>query len=554
FPAYLSCSFSSYSGYVAQCGSASSGTNYNYTKNYYGYFDTTKYYNYASSLFQVNSSCTYTNKIGGTNCISGNLLNWITSTRVDVARKVLTGGRTNTGTSDFFPSEGAVYTYTDSGLGCQFTITATTTKGRKLTISNKTSSTCAVGTLSASDIDIQPVDVSQAKGLVQDLYGKVEFEFMIFNTDNKGIIRSGKDGALSSLVAAIANELPYNGTPTGEALWEAYDFFKQSNDHSYASNSSAISAGDGSKDPWYDGSGASSTAIPCRKAYILLISDGAWNGSVDPVIPAKTMRISDLRSGLTGKQNVTTYPVYAFGDLDPDTKTRGRQAMITTALFGGFDDYDSTTWPYPFTAYPADSQEVTYPRSQCNPSGTWNDKCREWDKSKTGLPYNFFEADDGDVLETALYSALNDMIRRASSGTAASVLASSEGSGANLLQAVFYPKRIFGTTEIEWTGEMQDLWYYIDPFLQNSTIREDTDNNKILHLTNDYVIQFYFDSSVNETKVKRYSDTNGDGAADNLINIVDLEEVKNLWAAGTLLSQRNLSTSSRTIYTKLQKL
>jgi type IV pilus assembly protein PilY1 len=66
------------------------------------------------------------------------------------------------------------------------------------------------------------------------------------------------------------------------------------------------------------------------------------------------------------------------------------------------------------------------------------------------------------------------MIRRATSGTAASVLASSEGSGANLFQAVFYPKRMFGNDEIDWIGEIHGLWYYIDPYLQNSTIREDT--------------------------------------------------------------------------------
>ncbi len=586
FPAYTDCIFSGYEGTdnnVAQCGTpgSSASNNYSTTRTYSGLFDTSKYFKYASPKFQVNTACTDTNKIGSSNtCISGNLLNWIAATRIDVIRKVLTGGRTGTGSSDTYQSEGARVTYTDTGIHCKFTITGNTTKGRTIAIANESGHTCPMDTLSASNIDIVPQDLTDT-GIIQDFYDKVSFEFMVAANDSRvGKMISGKNTALSSLVPAIFNQIPYSGTPTGNALWEAHDFFKQHSDYSYYDNSSYISSGDGSKDPYYDGSGSSSTAVPCRKTFILLLSDGAWNDGYDPVIPVRTMHTTDLRSNLSGTQNVITYVVYAFGDSDADVKKQGRNAMITTAIFGGFDFTTTDTWPYPFTGYSdltttcsstyestrksnitdvsgntycnsraTPASPNTYPLSVCDPAGTWNSSCKEWDKNKTGLPYNFFEADDGDALTAKLYGALNDMISRASSGTAASVLASSEGSGANLLQAVFYPRRILGTTEIVWTGEVQDLWYYIDPFLQNSTIREDTDNNKILHLTNDYVIQFYFDSSVNETKVKRYSDTNGDGAADNLINIVDLEEVKNLWAAGILLSQRNLSTSPRTIYT-----
>jgi type IV pilus assembly protein PilY1 len=563
FPAYITCdynTFSPYDGQVVQCRTPSTTLtdNYSSAKDYYGYFDKTKYYQYSSSKFQVNTACTNTNKIGNSNtCISGNLLNWITSTRVDVARKVLTGGRTNTGSSDIYQSEGARVVYTDNVLNCTFTITTTSTSGagstkaRTLAISG---ASCPLGTLSASDIDVAPQDPSTDNGLIQNFSDKATFEFMIFNTANQGKLLSAKDATQSSLIASITNEQPYDGTPTGEGLWEAYDFFKQSSDHSYASNTSDINAGNGNKDPYYDGTGASSTAVPCRKSFVLLISDGAWNGSVDPATPAKTMHTTDLRT-LTGTQSVTTYAIYAFGDKDPATKLQGRQAMITTAIFGGYDDNDSNGWPYPFTDYPSSSLTRTYPLAQCNPAGTWNSSCNEWDKGKTGLPYNFFEADDGDGLETALLNALNDMMRRASSGTAASVLASSEGSGANLLQAVYYPKRLFTDTEIEWTGEIQNLWYYIDPYLQNPSIREDTNigganGTGILNLTDDYVVKFYFDSTDNKTKVKRYS-TDSTGTTETYVDTVSLEDMEVIWEAGTSLFQRDLSTSPRTIYTTI---
>ncbi len=577
FPAYVTCNdYTNYPYYhrisgvdywssdVANCRTPAStaADNYDSSRTYYGLFDTTKYYQYAASKFQVNTAagCPATdNKIGSSNtCISGNLLNWITSTRIDVSRKVLTGGRTNTGTSDIYQSEGAWLTYTDTNLNCKFTVTTTSISGagaaksRQIQIESS-GGTCVLATLSASDIDIQPANPSADTGIIQDFYSKATFEFMIFNTGYKGKLLSAKDSTQSSLVAAISNEPPYNGTPAGEGLYEAQDFFKQSNDKGYYANTSDLNRGNGVKDPWYDGTGSSSKKVPCRKSFVLLISDGAWNGSVDPVEPAWAMRKNDLRSDLSAKQNVTTYVVYAFGDKDPTTKQQGRQAMITTAIFGGYDDdFDNNGYPYSWSTSnePGDSRNITYPRDACNPNAgyTWNDGCREWDKDKTGLPYNYFEADDGEAIKTAIMNALNDMLRRTSSGTAASVLASSEGSGASLLQSVFYPKRMFGSTEISWTGQIQNLWYYVDPYLRYSSIREDTVSDSILNLTNDYAVEFLFDTDEYKTKINRYS-TAADGSGKTFVNQVPIESTKNLWEAGSLLFQRNLTTSPRTIYT-----
>ncbi len=560
FPAYVACGNSYQSYYyeydVINCREldSSSADNYDSSRTYYGLFDTTKYYQYASSSFHVNTACTNTDKIGSSSsCISGNLLNWITSTRIDVSRKVLTGGRTNMDASDTYESEGAWLTYTDTNLSCKFTIATTVTstvgaaKSRTIKIEHS-GGTCPLGTLSAGNIDIQPENPSADTGIVQDFYSKATFEFMIFNTDYKGKMLAGKSTTEAALIGAISSEQPYNGTPAGEGLLEAKDFFKQSNDNYYQSNSTYISRGDSTKDPWFDAGSPSSKPVSCRKSFTLLISDGAWNGNVDPVSPAWAMRKSDLRSDLSSKQNVTTYVVYAFGDKDATTRQQGRQAMITTAIFGGYDDDDDNGYPYPWSSSPGDSRYISYPLTQCNPAGTWEDDCKEWDKDKTGLPFNYFEADDGDALKTSIMNALNDMLRRTSSGTAASVLASSEGSGASLLQSVFYPKRMFGSTEISWTGQMQNLWYYVDPYLTYSSIREDTVSDRILNLADDYAVEFLFNEDEYKTKVNRYS-TAADGSGKTYVNQVPIENIKNLWEAGSLLFQRNLTTSPRTIYT-----
>jgi type IV pilus assembly protein PilY1 len=551
FPAYVSCGSYYYSGTVINCGTGTSTSSdaYSATTNYYGLFDKDKYYKHNGTQFLVNTSCTNTDRIGAiggsatTACISGNLLNWVSGTRVDVSRQVLTGRGKTTATTDIYQSEGASMVFTDTNLRCKFT-TAQSSGVRTIAVANQTGYTCALGTMSAQYMYMPSTDT----GIIQDFYDKATFEFMIFNTDLKGKLLAAKDSTQSTLLAAVSSEQPYNGTPTGEALYEAEDFFKQSNDHWYQSNSTGISLGNGTKDPWYDVVGSVSKGIRCRKTFVLLISDGNWNSSIDPVGPAKEMHVTDLRSDLSDTQTVTTYVIYAFGDKDADTKLQGQRAMITTAIYGGFDDLDKNGRPYPWTGDPGDSRYITYPRPGCDPSGTWDAQCREWDRSRTGLPYNYFEADDGEVLKTSIMNALNDMLRRTSSGTAASVLASSEGSGANILQSVFFPKRMFADAEVSWTGEMQNLWYFVDPYLQYSSIREDTDTNRILNLGNDYAIEYFFDTTDYKTKVNRYT-TSVDGSGKTYYNTVPIEDIKNLWEAGSMLFQRNLTSSPRTLYT-----
>ncbi len=542
FPAYVPCNFGGYpSNNVAECNSSTSS--YNPNQTYAGYFDPNKCYQYSSSFFQE-ANCNCSNRIGSSSCISGNLLNWVTATRIDIARMVLTGGRTSpSGGNTFLESEGSVYTIKENKLKCKFEIKANTTNNRQITISNNNGN-CPLGNnaISKANIKIRPSDPNSIRGIIHsfcdtsDLNGQVNekcqliMEFMVFASDGRyGKMKTGKNETLASLISAINKELPYQGTPTGEALWEAYDFYKQSNDYNYEANSAYINRGNGNVDPYYDGSGGNSYPVPCRKSFVLLISDGAWNGNVDPVVPARIMATQDLRSDLPGKQNVYTYAVYAFGDLDPGTSLQGRQAMITTAIFGGFEDLDSNTWPFPFTGiqYPngsgtcsslgstvrtniqttsttyCNSRGVTYPLPQCNPPNNWDPKCAEWDtvgnSSKDGLPYNFFEANDAESLRNALLSAFSEILKRASSGATVATLASRYQTSSVVLQPAFYPEYITQEGKpIRWLGTFRGYW--VD---SGQNLREDTVMDKILILLGQYrdkVFTFFFDAN-KETKV-----------------------------------------------------
>ena len=452
-------------------------------------------------------------------------------------------------------------------------------------------------------------------GLIQTLYkgpgdinNKADIELSFFDT-NGGISYTGgsttnstvKNQAQTNYIGAVNGSASSGSTNTGPAMAEAEKFFQQvavdSATHVPSSGTALIAKANGDSDPYYDppasgtATSSNSTAASCRKSFVILVSDGEWNNGSDPVGPAYHMHRRDtgydLRTdtALPGTQSVTVYTVYAFGDT-----AGGRNALITTAIYGGFDDMDNNGLPYPFTSAPTappygtsaklktalnttgytDSKSVagsttlffaddnpTFPLDQCNPNGTWNASCAEWDKSPvdasiglkhTGLPYNYFEATDGAVLAQAMINAINDILARTSSSTAASILGNNDNAGATLVQAIFYPEKQFdGNIKASWLGEVQSFWYYLDPTLNNITMREDSVEDLKLKLTEDKAVEFTFDGTY--TKVNLFSDANGDGVIDNHASpdaTVDLEAVKNIWRAGKTLWAR--SASDRTIY------
>ena len=162
------------------------------------------------------------------------------------------------------------------------------------------------------------------------------------------------------------------------------------------------------------------------------------------------------------------------------------------------------------------------------------------------------QASDPAALRTALTGIFQNIAAKAASGTAASILSNSEGSGANILQAVFFPKKVFANqTNVNWIGEMQNLWYFVDPLINRSTIREDSNSDRILNLISDNVVSFRFDSSDNTTYAYLSTDTNGDGLGDTVEVKKDSDLVKSVWRAGKQLWSRDLSARPRKIKTTL---
>lgn len=222
--------------------------------------------------------------------------------------------------------------------------------------------------------------------------------------------------------------------------------------------------------------------------------------------------------------------VFTVGSSDSATSLKN--PLWYAAKWGGFDDKNGNNKP--------------------DQKDEWAKECSNTDSSKCN-PDNYYMVVNPLKLRQQLNKALRDILRRVSSGTAASILNNSEGSGATLLQAIFYPKKVHeNQTEISWSGELLNLWYYVDPFFVGSKILEDTDytsGNHVMHLKKDKKIRFYFDEADDQTKILRY---NFDGTTENAdLNPSVSGGLKSLWSAGMLLWKRNLSSDPRKIYTSL---
>jgi type IV pilus assembly protein PilY1 len=562
-------------------------TSYSSSTSYYGYFDNTAMYSYSSNVFTVNSSAT----LDKTNPLSGNFLNWLTMRRVDVIRKVLIGGKMTPRTAgsanylvptespdrDYYKKYGSYYYYVGPGPSIY--------KCTSSNCSSNTSSKYIAATY--KNFKIYYGTTVPDDGIVQNYATKVQMGMMKFNTTG-ALYEQGNSGGAdggsvvatvgstqATLISAIEAADPSANTPLAETFYEAIRYF-QATSSAYNSSTSYSSS-----DP---------IQYACQKNFVLIVTDGAstqdmnipgsnWSGYTTKVTDSYGFDIktwmskiatnegtttlyatspslsgtyylaglayyahnTDLRSSSVGKsavsgtQNITTYTVFAFDD-----DAFGSKLLKLTSKYGGYVDNDSSGTPYT--------------DSTC---GTTSAKsgCAEWDADGDGVPDTYFEASEGSALVTQLTTAFNNILSRVTSGTAASILSNSAGSGATLLQALFYPSKTFDSnTATTWLGEVHGLWYYLDPYLKYSTIRVDTTSDFKLNTLNDYIAQFYFNDSDSKTEVALIQDTTGTGTTLSTIGTSytpdDTTNVKSLWRAGRSLWGRDLSNDSRTIYTQ----
>jgi len=511
--------------------------NYDTNTKYYGYFGNDVWYKYDGDKFIEDPTQTAPTRF------KGNMLNWASMRKVDVARKVLVGGkvfsRAGLGKKSLLGDRndgwgGWKHNWDEITWSNSQDVVAPSGKkpywfapgysGKMETWYWDAGSGVGVYTQYNIKVEVAHADTI---GLIQRTVNSIRYGLGFFNTyQGANVAQEVANNNGPDMIQAIEDKSPNTWTPLAEAFYEMCLYFKQDTPKYYPGDFTISNT----MDPYYDND--LSAAVPCAKSFIILITDGESTQDLD--IPSEYRdydndgneigsppprvygsdgsdylddlalwaHTSDLRSDLVGKQSITLYPVFAFG--------AGSQLLVEAAINGGFTDKNGNDIP---------------------------DLTSEWDSDSDGVPDNYFEAEDGFALESALINAINDILKRATSGTAVSVLStSSRGEGA-VYQAYFLPTKPEGIEEVKWLGYLQAMW--VDPF---SNLREDTDRNLHLSYKEDRIVRFDFDEAENETKVKRYADNDGDGQMDDpqpagFPQTIALEDVNSLWEAGKILAQ-----------------
>lgn len=414
------------------------------------------------------------------------------------------------------------------------------------------------------------------------------------NLKTTGLSCLNSDGSTNNnggFVSCIEKLPPNGGTPLGESIWSGIGYFaggnstlatvNASNGPRYATTSYPVNCQKDAFNFLADGGTGTTCTVdsyaPCAKSYILAVTDGEPTGdntfgtaitnlsssappnpsgyaggtsgnepcplSAGPVVssscaidnvtlyglydPAATSKIRDIRKEngpapgliMAGNQNVTSYLVLAaFG-------SSGGGVLNIAARNGGFVDGNSNGVP---------------------------DVQSEFDADADGNADNFFNAQNGQQLEDSLTAALNDILKRAGSASANSVIGAGKGQGANLLQAFFFSRQNLGSggEDLTWIGVLNNFWFQVDPLLGFANIREDTcqpngfancDGDDILNVVDDHILNFKFNQTAGEASVERFNDSDGDGLftpADK-IDEVDILESKPIWEAGLELFKMN---------------
>ncbi len=571
---------------------------------YYGYFNPDYFYRYSSNVFWptykkvsyvpatntwnvktlAGASATLTDAqiapaVKSNGYWDGNWMNWMSMRRVDALRKVLMGGKATSrtgGGNQQNQCESAAL-----GYGT-FYKTFSSTNGPATTPykGNYTYGITEKGLLNVSSTDykldiqkyiaIEPQDFFEGNlaGVLQRIGNRARWGNMWFNAgtdsgESGGFVQNLiEDGFGTNFLPGLQNQKCNTWTPLAESLYVATQYFAQepvASGLDYPNQAQLFGIDkDSLNDPYWDK--VEKQSVPCARSFVLLLTDGA--STKDAKVPdalkdfdgdskdlkscnestgancttadgegyasggtdflddvALYARTTDLRADLDDPQNVLLYTVYAF-DKDP----KGRSLLMDAARNGGFEDENGDNRPNGTYADPADQR-------------------MEWDANGDGVPDTYYEATDGYELERQLLAAIESILKRASSGTAASVVSNSRSGEGAIYQSIFYPAETVRGNTVKWVGQVHTL--LADA---NGNVREDTNQNHTLDLTDDYFIVFEGETA------QKYKDADGNSKLDESEEtpVTDdgkqtfkLSELKFLWSSNGWLNHLTDAVNQR---------
>ncbi|MBN2621565.1 hypothetical protein JXB22_10830 [candidate division WOR-3 bacterium] len=509
------------------------------TTTWYGYFKPESMYTWSSNHWESDPAGIW----------PGNILNWATMSRADVAKKVLTGGKANIvggharlvgeGRSDWYR-----YYRRDASNYNRFYVYHSADK-TYVTVDTYGANPPINGTMSglAIAVDIPEEEYGGVLDQIGDKDGDEHwdgdapiFGLWHYNTDRGGHIRDYLgDPDFIDLRNHINDMQALTWTPLAENYFEILHYFSQASPYYF--NGDYTRNPQGLHDPYYDK--YLHDMVECRRSFVLMITDG--EATMDAEIPVNDATMPNC-TGLTtywngGGAEHMLDDVCLYGhvnDLRPDTGSGwGNRELPDDQSIAGFIIY----------AFGTSGSALLREAGKCAGFKDKNgnhipDLQQEWDENGDSIPDNYYEATNGYELEAAIMNAIMQMLERISSSSGVGVVSQGSKAGGATAQSQFYPRRTFPFSGevLTWIGTCQSLW--LDSY---GWLREDTDQNGTLHLINDYVITEEFNSAAgtgsgNVICIRKQDPTGqGDPAQFVLIDTVEIEDLKPIWDGGKWL-------------------
>ncbi len=402
------------------------------------------------------------------------------------------------------------------------------------------------------------------------------------------------------IVTTIADSPFTSSTPIAESLWTATGYFAQDgttgptgprySSNTYATGSYTVSD---EADPYNFAIDPSSGTRwePCAKSFVVTITDGEPTADLDipSILKEYGPTYADSSTNPPGWADTTTTVDGALLNYFWDADLQGSHFIDNVALYGHIDylnnkyrdlrndvaDFglDAEKYNQNLTHYfiyvkfgantPDGKRLLNWPNDDYDSStdtlaggaarnGGFTDsngdflpdRQAEYDSDADGNNDNFFEAKDGYQLEAALINAVYDALKRASSGTAASVLVNQRDGEGAVYQAYFIPEKLEDNGIRKWRGFIHAI--FVDRY---GNLRDDEGTAGKLDNTDPVIKMDY--SPENGTEIYKCTTTdNGETyTCPSSPEPGGLESIKAIWDGGRWLWENN--TARRTIYTTL---
>lgn len=313
------------------------------------------------------------------------------------------------------------------------------------------------------------------------------------------------------------------------------------------------------------------TPVPCRKAFTILVGDGAGLQAQDsPPQQAQKLHTTgisglcpggDIRADLDGCQTVNIYTLYAFAQepADPTQWSTSKRLLLGAAMFGGFNHTSScgstANLPYGTTQSYATQSDMSSKapwwvaacdptKPNCTTSSCANATdcycascCQEWDaywdrtgdgtNSQKGLPDNYFEAQTGKQLADSLQTIMAEVVSKYAAASAVATVSQESRQGDAVIRGVF---------------EASDMVENISNYLWKGHLEV-----YIPHTETDFAGMYDFEFGCNAQTL--CMNMPGEATGTGLC-----PQTTNCWDAGQILEQQTpVSAAQRNIFTILYK-